>query len=67
MYIPDYDPNKGHEAEIPYGATISDLCRLIDVPVEQVSIVMVDGRIQGTDYILGGTERVYLFPAIGGG
>ena len=66
-YIPDYDPNKGHDAEIQQGTTVSELCGKINVPVEQVTIVMVDGKIHGHDYILNGTERIYLFPSIGGG
>ncbi len=66
-YIPGYDPNKGHETEISQGTTVSDLCRQINVPVEDVTIIMVDGRMRQPDHILKGTERVHLFPAIGGG
>ncbi|MGD9160325.1 MAG: hypothetical protein PVG39_18055 [Desulfobacteraceae bacterium] len=66
-YIPGYDPNKGHEAEIKQVTTVTELCRQINVPAELVTIVMVDGRMQGHDYVLNGTERIYLFPSIGGG
>ena len=67
MYIPAYDPGKGWEAEIHGGTTVADLCRQINVPVDEVSIIMVDGRMEEPEYTLKGTERIYLFPAVGGG
>lgn len=66
-YIPDYDPDKGYEAEVLQKTTVSDLCRKLNVPADMVAIVMVDGKIEGLDYLLDGMERVYLFPSIGGG
>ncbi len=66
-YIPGYDPDKGYETDIFQETTVSDLCKKINVPSDMVAIVMVDGKIEGLDYMLNGAERVYLFPAIGGG
>jgi len=66
-YIPDYDPDKGHEIQVQKGTTVSDLCERINIPVDMVTIIMVDGRSKSPDYNLNGSERVHLFPAIGGG
>lgn len=66
-YIPDYDPEKGHEIQVKKGTTVSELCEQINVPVAIVTIIMVDGRSKDHDHVLNGSERVHLFPAIGGG
>lgn len=65
--IPDYDPEKGHEEEVSKGTAVADLCRKINIPADDVAIIMVDGRMREPDYVLNGTERIYLFPFIGGG
>ena len=66
-YISGYDPGKGHDIQVQKGTTVSDLCERINIPVDVVTIIMVDGRSKNLDYILNGSERVHLFPAIGGG
>lgn len=66
-YIPGYSPDKGHEIQVQKSTTISDLCEQMNIPVEMVTIIMVDGRSKNHDYVLNGSERVHLFPAIGGG
>jgi len=66
-YIPGYDSDKGHEIHVQKGTTISDLCEQLNIPFDMVTIIMVDGRSRNHDYILNGSERVHLFPAIGGG
>ena len=66
-YIPDYDPDKGYEVQVQKGTTVSDLCEQINIPADMVTVIMVDGRAKNPDHILNGSERVHLFPAIGGG
>ena len=66
-YIQDYDPAKGLDIEVPQGATIADLCSENNIPINEIKIIMVDGRRQEPDYVLTGAERVYLFPPVGGG
>ena len=66
-YIPVYDPDKGYEIKIHRGTTVSDLCEQINIPLDMVTIIMVDGRATNLDHVLKGSERVHLFPAIGGG
>ena len=65
--IPDYEPSQGILVERAAGMTIEDLCREMNIPVEKVKIIMVNGRSRGFNEILNGDERVALFPPVGGG
>ena len=67
IHVPSYDPGKGLETEIPVGTTVADLCRRINVPADEVAIIMADGRMRDLEFILDDAERIHLFPAIGGG
>ena len=66
-YIPGYNPDKGHEIHVQNGTTVSNLCEQMNIPPDMVTIIMVDGRAEDLDHLLNGSERVHLFPAIGGG
>ena len=66
-YIPGYDPDKGYEIEVQRDTTVSGLCEQMNIPLHMVTIIMVNGRAEDYDYILNGSERIHLFPAIGGG
>ena len=65
--IPGYDPDKGHEIQVQKGTTVLELCEQMNIPADMVTIIMVDGRAKNHDHVLEGSERVHLFPAIGGG
>ncbi|SFM97340.1 MoaD/ThiS family protein [Thermodesulforhabdus norvegica] len=66
-YYPDYDPLKGISIEVPEGASVEELLKLLGIPSSEVKIIMVDGTHARTDTRLKGNERVALFPAVGGG
>ena len=65
--VSGYDPVKGINLTESREITVKDLCKKINVPVNKVKIVIIDGKIESTDYILKGNERVGLFPPLGGG
>ena len=65
--VSGYDPVKGINLTESREITVKDLCKKINVPVNNVKIVIIDGKIESTDYILKGNERVGLFPPLGGG
>jgi molybdopterin converting factor small subunit len=65
--VSGYDPVKGFDLTESREITVKDLCKKINVPVNNVKIVIIDGKIESTDYILKGNERVGLFPPLGGG
>lgn len=66
-YVPEYDPSSGVDLKVDNGMSVADVCRLMNVPVEKIKIVMVDGRHGSLEYLLKGDERIALFPPVGGG
>lgn len=66
-HIPGYAPSEGLDIEIQKGDTVADMCRHIHIPIDEVKIIMVEGRRQEPDYKLNADERIYLFPPVGGG
>ena len=66
-YVPQYDPSSGVDLKVDKGMSVAEVCRLMNVPVEKIKIVMVDGRHGSLKYLLKGDERIALFPAVGGG
>jgi molybdopterin synthase sulfur carrier subunit len=65
--IPGYDPSEGVLFSVDQKTTILDLCRLMQIPLNKIKIIMVNGRNASFDYELRGDERVGLFPPMGGG
>ena len=66
-FVSEYDPLKGIDLTERREITVKNLCKKINVPVNKVKIVIIDGKIESTDYRLKGSERVGLFPPLGGG
>jgi molybdopterin converting factor small subunit len=66
-YYPDYDPLKGLELVFDGKKTVGEVCRKINIPVEKIKVIMINGKNESLDYILRGDERVGLFPPVGGG
>ena len=67
QYIPGYDPSEGVLFSVDRKTTVSDLCRLMQIPQDKIKIIMINGRNASFDEELRGDERVGLFPPIGGG
>jgi len=66
-HAPGYDPFTGLEVEIRSGEKVSDLLARLNVPAEEVNIIMVNGLQASLDATLNHGDRVGLFPALGGG
>ena len=66
-YISGYDPSEGEEFSLSRKTTVSELCKLMDIPEDKIKIVMVNGQSSSFDYELQGDERVGFFPPVGGG
>ena len=66
-YVPDYDPVKGLIFSVDGEITVEKLCKRINIPSDRIKIVMVNGKSKPMDHVLKGSERVGLFPPIGGG
>ncbi len=65
--VPGYDPRTGIRVAVPPGTPVRRLCELVGIPEEKVRLVFVDGIHGSWEQELKGTERVHLFPAVGGG
>ena len=66
-YVPDYDPAKGVVLVPEKDMTVAELCKQMNIPVDKIKIIIVDGKHKSLDHVLTGVERVGLFPTIGGG
>jgi sulfur-carrier protein len=66
-YIPDYDPYRGLTLEVPLGTPVDQVMAALGLPAQEVTLIMVDGRLREADFVLQGDERLGLFPPIGGG
>ena len=66
-YVPGYDPVKGISFSVDAEITVEELCERINIPCDRIKIVMVNGKSNPMDHVLKGSERIGLFPPIGGG
>jgi molybdopterin converting factor small subunit len=55
------------EVELPDGATLADLLRLLQVPAQEVKMTFVNGLAQAEDWPLKDGDEVGVFPPIAGG
>ena len=67
QYVPGYNPLEGTEFSLNRKTTVSELCKLMNIPMATIKIVMVNGKREPFDYELQGDERIGLFPPVGGG
>ncbi|HWR40306.1 MAG TPA: MoaD/ThiS family protein [Patescibacteria group bacterium] len=54
-------------AALPAGSTVGDLLPSINIPVAEVQMIMVNGIGRELDTVLQDSDRVGLFPPVGGG
>jgi len=66
-YVSGYSGETGYEISIEPGTTVGALARLLRIPEEEVTLVMINGVTADKDAVLAGNERLALFPAVGGG
>ena len=67
QYAAGYNPYQGITLEVAPGATVARVIDRLGLPAPEVTLIMVDGRRQEADFSLRGSERLGLFPPIGGG
>ena len=66
-YVSDYDPQKGVAADLPAGASVSDLLSNLGIPMSKVPVVICNGRIlQATDTIQP-DRTLHIFQPVAGG
>ncbi len=62
-----YTPANAQNYPIPCGITVSRLLEKIQVPLQDIKLIFVNGVRVEPHHPLNGGERVGLFPPIGGG
>jgi len=62
-----YAPKKAEQFPIEAGTSIETLVRELEIPVEMVKLIFINGRKGLMTSSLEGGERVGLFPPVGGG
>ena len=58
---------KEQQIDIPENAQVADIIPFLNIRQEEVSIIMVNGRIKKMDHVLKAGDIVALFPLVGGG
>ena len=66
-YRPDLGLGEAFAVEVPDGATVADLVRLLGLPEDQVRIVFVNAVASEQDHVLSEGDQVSIFPPVGGG
>lgn len=64
---PGYDPLRGLEVDWRPGLTVAGLLAHLGIAPQEVKIIMLNGRAAGLEDPLVDSDRVGLFPAVGGG
>ncbi len=65
--LPGYDPYQGVHLSVPSATPVHRVLEMLGLPPDEVTLIVVDGRRREPDYLLTGSERLGLFPPIGGG
>lgn len=66
-FAPGYNPLNGLHVDIPPGTTAENLALRLGLPLEQIKIIMINGRHADPDTPLQDGDRIGFFPAVGGG
>ena len=67
VYVPGSKPGIPFEAELPSGASLSDMMNHLNLPQKEAKVIFVNGRAQSLNYQLKEEDEVGIFPLIGGG
>lgn len=66
-YSPQLRVGEALKLSLGKGTTLQQLYRKLNIPIGEVKIVLVNGRVQNHGYILSDGDRIAIFPAIAGG
>jgi sulfur-carrier protein len=66
-FFPEYDHAVGLEVNLKPGMTVREMAQQINLPADDVKLILVNGRAAKWTTVLQGDERVALFPPVGGG
>lgn len=67
MYWPDYDPDKGLILTDGAGKTLTQIVKELGIPLDEVSSILVNHRVEQPNYKVHDGDLIYLSIAISGG
>lgn len=67
QFVPAAQVGEAVKIELAEGAQLQELVARLNIPLDEVKVIMVNGRAQALDYTLQDHDRVGIFPAVGGG
>ena len=66
-YVSNYDPEKGVAADLPAGATVSDVLSHLGIPMSKVPVVICNGRILQAGDTIQPDSTLNIFQPVAGG
>ena len=66
-YVPDYNPQKGVETELPDGSTVADLLSHLGIPMSKVPVVACNGRVLQAADTIHEDSTLQIFQPVAGG
>lgn len=64
---PELGIGEAMTVELPDDVTVGELLEELDLPIEQVKVVFVNGVVQKERHTLSNGDEVGIFPPVGGG
>jgi molybdopterin converting factor small subunit len=55
------------DVDVPEGATLTELYQTLHLPVEEIKLAYINGRVQPDDRQLQPGDEIGIFPPVGGG
>jgi len=66
-YLPELGVGEPKIVDVPEGTTAGQLCTSLGIPLEEVKIIMRNGRQVEPDEVLADGDRIAFIPHVGGG
>lgn len=67
-YVPDSENRRdGDKWEIKEGWSVNQVLKMLNIPDEEVKIVLINGRVARKENILKQGDLLYVFPPMAGG
>jgi len=66
-YLPEERARQAFDLEVPDGASLEDVVRMIGLPAAEVKVTFVNGRTEALSLVLHEGDEVGIFPPLGGG
>jgi molybdopterin synthase sulfur carrier subunit len=66
-YLSEERAKGAFDLDVPDGASLEDVVRLVGLPAAEVKVTFVNGRTEELSYLLREGDEVGIFPPLGGG